>query len=401
MNELERIINLANLDLDYTVLENTFADLTKLAALIAGTSISLINLIDSYTQWSIANHGLPLQQMPRENSVCQYTLVAEQDHFKVSNLETDDRFKDQVYVKGDPNLRFYLGVPLQTEEGFNIGALCVLDTEARAISQEKIEMLKIIAREIVVRLKAIHQANQLKNELQEAKQLCYKVAHDVRGPLSGIVGVATIIKEKGEESTLQEVLKVVDMFQKSGQSVLELADEILNPFINYGKPEMANEKGVNDNAFNLPLFKQKLDQLYQPQALNKAIQLDISFNPEMAGVPIPKNKLLQILGNLIANAIKFTSPHGSVKVIMDVLEGEKERMLHLQVEDSGVGLDETTIDYILNNRAVTTLGTQGETGFGLGLPMIVGLIRSLQGSLQINSTPGIGTTFTIDLPLIQ
>jgi len=68
-NEYERLIELTELDLDYSNLKGNLEDLTKLAARIAGTEISLVNLIDSYTQWSVANHGIELQQMPREDSV--------------------------------------------------------------------------------------------------------------------------------------------------------------------------------------------------------------------------------------------------------------------------------------------------------------------------------------------
>src|SRR5687768_3882440 len=100
-NEFNRIIDLTELDIDYSDLAEHFKDLTKLAAKVAGTDISLINLIDSYTQWSIANHGLPIDQMPREESVCQFTIMGD-DYFEVCNLAADERFKDKGYVLGGP-----------------------------------------------------------------------------------------------------------------------------------------------------------------------------------------------------------------------------------------------------------------------------------------------------------
>jgi GAF domain-containing protein len=123
-NEMDRIITLADLDLYYTGYQDDFKDLAKLAAKVTGTNISLVNLVDTFTQWTLSN----IAQMPREDSVCQYTIM-ENDHFEVENLATDERFKDKFYVADDPNLRYYYGVPLKTEEGGNIGALCVLDTE--------------------------------------------------------------------------------------------------------------------------------------------------------------------------------------------------------------------------------------------------------------------------------
>src|SRR5215217_7373169 len=92
-NEFERIIDLSEFDLDYSSLEDNFKDLARLAANVAGTNISLVNLIDSFTQWSVSTHGLDIEQMPREESVCQYTIMDKQP-FEVVDLSADERFKD-------------------------------------------------------------------------------------------------------------------------------------------------------------------------------------------------------------------------------------------------------------------------------------------------------------------
>lgn len=207
-NEMQRVLELSEFDLDYSSIDDQFKELTKLAAKIAGTDISLLNLIDSFTQWSVSNYGLEIQQMPRQDSVCQYTIVTE-NFFEVKDLSADDRFKDKFYVKGDPNLRYYFGVPLQTNNGINLGALCVLDTVGKEISPEKVEMLKIIADEIVNRLMVLRVINSLQNRVKEAKDTQKKVAHDIRGPLSGIIGLAQIISEQGKENKLEEVLQLV------------------------------------------------------------------------------------------------------------------------------------------------------------------------------------------------
>jgi GAF domain-containing protein len=96
----------------------------------------------------ISNYGLELEQMLREDSVCQYTIM-ETDHFEIDDLSLDDRFKDKFYVTGDPNVRYYYGIPLKTSRDVNIGALCVLDQEQKSLDPEKIELMKIIADEIV------------------------------------------------------------------------------------------------------------------------------------------------------------------------------------------------------------------------------------------------------------
>ena len=388
-NEFERIIDLSEFDLDYSGLEDNFKDLAKLAANVAGTKISLVNLIDSFTQWSITNHGLAIDQMPREESVCQYTIMDDQP-FEIADLSADDRFKDKFYVTDDPNLRYYYGLPLTTSEGLNIGALCVLDKEIKSISPEKTELLKIIANEIVNRLKALKVINDLKRQLRYADETKKKVAHDIRGPLGGIIGLAQIISEQGQTNQIDEVLEFINLIQKSGKSILELADEILT----------ADEKQApKGDEFNLIMLKDKLEKLYQPQARNKNIKFNVFISPETATIPFSRNKLLQIIGNLVSNAMKFTPGGGQVRVSLTLkTEQETPVLLKISVSDSGVGVSDQVIDKILDGTASSTDGTGGEHGYGFGLALVKHLIGNLNGTMHITSKPGEGATFEVALP---
>lgn len=111
-NEDERVWALAEYDIDYSDVSSLLKDLVELTAKIAGTQVSLVNLIDTYTQWSVANFGLPIEQMKREDSVCQYTIL-NNEGFEVKSLSSDDRFKDKFYVVDNPNLEYYLGYHYQ------------------------------------------------------------------------------------------------------------------------------------------------------------------------------------------------------------------------------------------------------------------------------------------------
>lgn len=393
-NEMQRVIELSEFDLDYSSLENNFKDLTKLAAKVAGTNISLVNLIDSFTQWSVSNYGLDIQQMPREDSVCQYTIVTE-NFFEVKDLSLDDRFKDKFYVKDDPSLRYYFGVPLQTSDGFHLGALCVLDTIGKEISPEKVEMLKIIADEIVNRLLVIRVINGLKNRVKEAKEVQKKVAHDIRGPLSGIVGLAQLISEQGNENKLEEVLQLVAMIQKGGHSLLELADEILSA---EKKKEAAANAELNSNEYNLLTFRDKLEKLFAPQAINKKVHFSVVTDAKTEDIPFSRNKLLQITGNLISNAIKFTPIKGKVTVELSIIM-TRSKTLSIKVKDTGSGMDQATIDDIMGGQIESSDGTGGEKGYGFGLMLVKHLIQKLNGTLSITSESGNGSEFEVKLPI--
>ncbi len=395
-NEMERVLALTQLDIDYTELQETLKDLTKLAAKVAGTSISLINLIDSLTQWTVSNYGLDLEQMDRDQSVCQYTIV-KQDSFEVKDLTADERFSDKFYVTGSPSVTYYFGVPLQTTDGHNIGALCVLDQIGKEISPEKIELLKIIADEIVSRLTAYHLIEQLKHRVKEAKESQRKVAHDIRGPLGGIVSLAEIISSQGDSNKMDQVLEFIGLIQKSGTSLLDLANEILT---NEKKVEMKKEPVAESNAhqFNLLALRNKLVHLYTPQAIPKNIQFSVDLQGGNESASLSKNKLLQIAGNLISNAIKFTPNDGYVTVILELTMATGAKKLTITVSDSGVGLSKEDIDIILNSQTESTTGTSGEKGYGFGLPLVRHLVEGMKGTMNITSEPGKGTIFTIILP---
>ena len=315
-NEMERILSLSELDMDFSDQHSHFKDLAKLAAKVAGTSISLVNMIDSLTQWTISNYGLDIDQMMRQDTVCQYTIMTD-DHFEVNNLNEDDRFKDKFYVTGEPKVSYYYGIPLKVSDGLNIGVLCMLDQQQKVLDPEKIELLKIIADEIVGRLKTQKVLENLKNRLLESHHTQQKVAHDIRGPLGGIIGLASIIRDQGEDNQMEEVLEFINLIHKSGNSILDLAEEILSAH----KPQKENYRMRQflPDDFNLLIFKDKLEKLYKPQAINKDIRFEVITTSDTESVPFSKNKLLQIAGNLISNSMKFTPVGGEVTVKLDLV----------------------------------------------------------------------------------
>jgi signal transduction histidine kinase len=387
-NELARIMSLSNLDLDFTNLEDSFKDLTLLATKVTGTEISLINIVDSYTQWTIANQGIDLQQMPREDSVCQYTLMSQQP-FEVKDMSIDDRFSSKFYVNSPGGLRYYYGLPLQIAKGLNIGALCVLDTQVKALSPEKVELLEIIAQTVVKRLKSIHALEQLNAKLAESNAAKKKAAHDIRGPLAGIVGLSELISDQGAATNVPELMEYIGMINKSGLSLLELAEEILSE---------DQQQALADNEFNLPLFKEKLLKLYQPQAKVKALDFEVYLEAGNENVPFSKNKLLQIAGNLISNAIKFTPEGGKVVVSLGLVINVDEKLLNITVNDTGVGIDADAVERIIIGKAESTPGTQGEKGYGFGLSLVSHLVEALNGKITVSSSPGSGTRFEVLLP---
>lgn len=386
-NELSRILNLSEYDLDYLAVKDDFNSLASLAARITGTPMSHINLIDAFNQWTIGDYGLAGDLTPREDTVCHYTIMQD-GHFEVVDLSLDERFREKGFVTGEPLLRYYYGVPLKSR-GLNIGSLCVLDRESRRISSDKGELLNMIAMEVVKRIQTRKAIDVLAAKYAALQTNHKKLAHDIRGPVGGVMGLAQIIYEQGTDNTMEEVLEFSDLMQKSCNSIIDLADEILS--------NMSNEN-LTATELSLASIKDKLTELYTPQAKNKNIQYAVSVQQGVEDIVVSRNKLFQITGNLISNAIKFTPPGGTVSVALE-LSNFDDRPFKITVKDSGIGLSQEKIAEILNGTVTSTSGTTGEQGFGFGLNLVKLLIDELRGTFHISSVKGEGATFEVKLPL--
>lgn len=129
-----------------TAPEARFDRLTELAGLICGTPISLISLVDEERQWFKSKQGLDVNQTPREEAFCNYT-IREHALFEVEDATQDDRFKDNPLVTSDPNIRFYAGYPLIDPQGFALGSLCVIDRKSGQLNDKQKKALQLLAGE--------------------------------------------------------------------------------------------------------------------------------------------------------------------------------------------------------------------------------------------------------------
>jgi K+-sensing histidine kinase KdpD len=324
LNEAERIHSLSNLDIDYSTLENDFKHLMRLASRITDMDVTLLNLLDSYNQWTIAQHGIQLSSMPREECVCQYT-IAQDESFEIKDLSCDPRFEQASYVKDEPKLRYYYGVPLEMSNGVHIGSLCVMNRETKTLSPEKVELLKIIAEEIVCKLKDLQKINELKNELSDALRMQRKIAHDIRNPLAGIIGISDILIEPDEEHNKEEVLSCLKLINNSSKSILEIADNISVELF---------EKGSQTYSFNLETLAERISHLYLPLAKNKKVNLEFAIDKSKEHIHFSRNKILQIIGSPVSSAIKLSEPGALIKIQLSLLVHSDRNILQVEINSN-------------------------------------------------------------------
>jgi len=386
IKEYQRIKKLSEFDLDYTDLDEYLKNYAELAAKITGTPISIINLIDSLVQWSVSTKNSPIAQTPREDSACTYTIETE-DYLEIARMDLDDRFKDKAYVNTEGGFKYYLGIPLTLDSGDNIGSICVLDTKEKSISNDTIYHLKLIANEIVQKLEMKKKMRDLNFSLVEAVKIKNQVAHDIRGPIHGIVGLSEMMKNK--EISEEELIPYIELIHNSGKGLMELTTDILNGDM---------ERQLTSTTYNLKELGDHLLQLYKPGADLKNITLQVEHDSAGARQRFSKKKLLSIIGNLISNAIKFTGEAGTIKVLLDIKVEKQTKLLLISVSDNGKGLPHSIIETI-SCGCKSAAGTLGEKGFGLGLMLVDEMVNSRNGSMKITSDQSLGTEINISIPL--
>jgi GAF domain-containing protein len=144
--------------------EEEFDDITRAAALVCRTPIALISLVDESRQWFKSRVGVDATETSREISFCAHAMDLPEPLI-VPNAEQDPRFSHNPLVTGDPNIRFYCGMPLRSE-GHGLGTLCVIDRQPRMLTPEQIQILKVLSAAVLSRLqlrRALHLIEDLRN----------------------------------------------------------------------------------------------------------------------------------------------------------------------------------------------------------------------------------------------
>ncbi|MES2519392.1 MAG: PAS domain S-box protein [Bacteroidota bacterium] len=165
-NEQDRLNALLNYHVLDTFSEEEFDSITKLVAYICDVPTAFISLVDDKRQWFKSRIGLDDTEMPRDISFCQYTIM-EQEIFEVPDAQLNQTFRNNPLVTGVPFIRFYAGAPLTTPEGFNIGALCVIDQVPRKLDEVQRMALSTLAKHVITQLELRNKNVELKSEVEK------------------------------------------------------------------------------------------------------------------------------------------------------------------------------------------------------------------------------------------
>jgi len=218
------------------------------------------------------------------------------------------------------------------------------------------------------------------------------ISHDLRSPLSGLMGILDILNssyDTMEESEKREIISDATVVSKTTYTLLE----------NLLDWSRIQNKTIYYNPENLRIHRlvENVSTLYAQNIKDKNITLSNNTSPEQL-IFADKSMTETILRNLLSNAIKFSHKGGSVRIGSEI---EKE-MLVVKVSDSGVGIDDEKLSNILkSNLASSTTGTEKESGTGLGLIICKEFAEKQFGKIWVESKKNEGSTFYFSVPIVK
>ncbi len=271
-------------------------------------------------------------------------------------------------------------------------------TEAKLRQQN--EKLKLLNEKLKISNKRITDINEeLNRSMKKAEEsdmqksvFLANMSHEIRTPMNGILGFTNLLKKPGLRSDKKDLyLRIIE---QSGQRMLGLIDNIVDiSKIEAGLAEVAVEKT------DINLVLRELYEFFRPEVKSKGLAINLLAEPgdRSCIIETDRQKLEQIISNLIKNAIKFTD-EGHVDVGYKVEAG----YLKLFVSDTGPGIEEENHEKIFGRFQRVIRGEKsGDKGTGLGLAICRSLVTLLGGNIWLESEPGKGSTFYVSLPLSE
>lgn len=196
-DEAERLELLHALNLLDTPAEPVFDRITRLVAHILNVPIALVSLVDGDRQWFKSRVGLEATETPREVAFCAHAIT-QTAPMVVVDATQDARFEDNPLVTGNPNIRFYAGVPLRSAGGLAIGTLCAIDSRPRQLSADEtsilIDLAALVSKEVQLREAVILTRHQISHSAQaiEAVEARFRTVFERAG-----VGIALVAPDGG------------------------------------------------------------------------------------------------------------------------------------------------------------------------------------------------------------
>lgn len=272
-----------------------------------------------------------------------------------------------------------------------IDAITRANRELEAARDEILRWNQELEQKVELRTREVQaQAAKIAELHQQKDQLLGMVAHDLRTPLTGLVGFAEIAQVDFEtgSAALAEDLQVIR------STALEMG-ELLSDLLDVSKIE-AGKLRICPQDIDVAKLLAEQRRRYELWAQQKGIGFRLDLRGPLPRVQADPRRLQQVLNNLVSNAVKFSSKGGTITL----LARDQGDRLELSVADTGVGIDPADMDKVFGRFEQTSAQpTAGERGSGLGLAIAKKLVELHGGQIWVESKRGVGSKFSFSIPI--
>lgn len=277
------------------------------------------------------------------------------------------------------------------------GSISIIDFSLKPVTDETGRVVYIIpeGRDITHLKRAEQEMRDAKMQAEAANHaksaFLAAISHELRTPLNAVIGFSeTILQQVFGPLDNRRYAEYVELIHTAGSHLRDVIEDILD----VARIE-TGELSLRENDINLADCLGNAMDMVRPKARDSRITLSLDLPPDLPRVRADALRLRQIVLNLLSNAVKFTPPGGSVHLAVAC----RDDGLSLSVTDTGIGIRAEDLDHIWTPffQAEATLSRRF-AGTGLGLPIVRHYVEAHGGTIDVDSTPGKGSTFTLRLP---
>ncbi len=321
--------------------------------------------------------GLDRTAVPADNSIAGW-VYKHQEPLVVEDALQDPRFFREVDVLTRFQTRTILGVPLRTKEK-SFGVIEVINKISGRYEDDDVRVLQTLAAQAAIAIE--------NSRLFQQSDLIAEMVHEFRTPLGGLTAAAHLLQRPDLPN--DQRAKITQTVYDEVQRLSGMA----NDFLELARLESGRARFVKEPVHLGGLIGECVE-IVRHQAEEEQIPIELDIDPSVSTVPGDRNRLKQVILNLLTNAIKYNNSGGKVLV---QLRREGEQVL-ASVSDSGKGIPAESLPHIFERFYRVPDQESRVGGTGLGLAISKRITEAHQGTISVESQPGQGTTFTIALP---
>jgi signal transduction histidine kinase/HAMP domain-containing protein len=376
--------------------------LEEIAALFpsSGATVEWINCQTGALE-TIAHHNIDALDggpdgAPKEMSLPS-AVLARQAPIAIPDTRTDPRTGSPQFFRLH-NFRSYLGVPMIAKEE-TLGVLSIYMRDQRGFSsEEELEFLTSLVNQAAMAIYNSRLFEQTRNQAVELErsnkikdEFLGVMSHELRTPLNIIMNYAEALQMGTFGQITAEQEKGTNKIRSQAGHLLSL----INGILEITKIESGTVALLKEPIDLVEFMADNRTDYVMP--MEKELTLEWHYPAHLPTIESDRVKLRQILTNLINNAIKFTD-RGSVTIIADLMDGG--RTVEFQVRDTGPGIPAEALPFVFDKfRQIDSTTTRHYSGAGLGLYIVKSFVEILGGTVSAQSTLGIGSQFTVRLPV--